>query len=75
MNRETVTVAVLFMYPTFVTWPINDIGGIVSKCAGRKQAENRSKRQRVRREQQEADREPRQKECKQSSNLKLNVER
>ena len=29
MKRETVTVAVLLMYPTFVTWPMNDMGGIV----------------------------------------------
>ena len=34
-NRDTVTVAVLFMYPTLDTWPTRDIGGMAGNTRGR----------------------------------------
>ena len=40
MKRETVTVAVLLMYPTLVTWPMNDMGGILRYCK-QQQAEDK----------------------------------
>ena len=33
-QRDTVTVAVLFMKPAFVTMPRNDMGGMLSKIQG-----------------------------------------
>jgi len=33
-QRDTVTVAVLFMKPAFVTTPRNDMGGMLSKIQG-----------------------------------------